>query len=373
VDRFLAEYRELEQVPSVDKLREGYKQLRSFLDRTLQLADQVGGELDRWKAQLDQPDRDKSRAERQRVVYEELARQLPQLREDLGALEKVIEKARRALSEENRLEDWEDLKKHTRRQGDLLAELFVIQTQIRVFLIKLPPIPYTRDEATQYARDNRLDLMNQRAQVVDAWRQITVTADALQANLDVVFNANIATPPGGANPVDFSASASSYRVGLLFDSPLNRQRERNLYRASLVNYQQARRAYMALDDRIQQAVRRDVRQLETDRLNFEIARQSLVNAARQVEEARGRLLVEKPSDISTQNVLTALRSLLQAKNALISTWVSYETGRIRLLFDLEALQLDERGVLADEQHSPTHQPSPSPDGSLPSRPGEAGP
>lgn len=373
VDRFLAEYRELEQVPPVTKLRDGYVQLRSFLGRTLKLAEQVGGEMDRWRALLAEPDRDKIRADRQRAVYEELARQLPQLREDLGVLEKDLERARLALSEDKRLDDWELLKKHTRRQGNMLAELFVIQTQVRVFLIKLQPIPYPLDEATQYARENRLDLMNQRAQVVDAWRQITVTADALQANLDVTFNANIATPPGGANPVDFRASASSYRVGLLFDSPLNRQRERNLYRASLVNYQQARRAYMALDDRIQQAVRRDVRQLETDRLNFEIARQSLVNAARQVEEARDKLLVEKPSDISTQNVLNALRFLLQAKNALIATWVSYETGRIRLLFDLEALQLDERGIYSDEQHSPANQPSAPPDGPLPALPGKASP
>src|SRR5207249_5842401 len=113
----------------------------------------------------------------------------------------------------------------------------------------------------------RLDLMNQRARVVDAWRQITVTANALKASLDIVFNANIATPPGGANPVDFRASASSYRVGFQFDSPVNRKAERNAYRASFVNDEQARRAFMALDDQIQQDVRRDVRQLETDRLN----------------------------------------------------------------------------------------------------------
>ncbi len=373
IDQFLAEYRELPEAPPLTRLREGFGQLKTFHSRTLKLADQVSGELDRWKAQKDEPDTDKVRAARRRATYEELVRQLPQLREDLEVLEKAIDKAMRALREDTRTEGWETLQKLTRQEANLLAGLFVIQTQVRVYLIQLKPIPFELAEATEYARANRLDLMNQQAQVVDAWRQITVTADTLQAGLDVVFNANIATPPGGANPVDFRASASSYRVGLQFDSPLNRQVERNLYRASLVNYQQARRAYMALEDQIQQAVRRDVRQLETDRLNFEIARQSLINAARQVEEARDRLLVEKPSDISTQNVLIALNSLLTAKNALINSWVSYETGRIRLLFDVEALQLDERGIYADEQHHATDQPSAARDRPLSPLPGQAAP
>ena len=40
-----------------------------------------------------------------------------------------------------------------------------------------------------------------------------------------------------------------------FDGPLNRMAQRNAYRASLILYQRARRAYMQLSDNIELDVR----------------------------------------------------------------------------------------------------------------------
>src|SRR5207244_4346106 len=117
-----------------------------------------------------------------------------------------------------------------------VAQLFVTQTQIRVYLIGLTPVLETQESAIDYALGNRLDLMNECGRVVDSWRQIDVTASALKAGFDVMVNANIATPPLGARPFDFRASASSYSVGFHFDSPLNRYAERNIYRTSQINY-----------------------------------------------------------------------------------------------------------------------------------------
>ena len=51
-------------------------------------------------------------------------------------------------------------------------------------------------------------------------------------------------------------------------------------------------------------------------------------------------------------MLTALQSLLQAKQAFINNWVNYETGRVQLNLDLDALQVDERGLIIDEHHIP---------------------
>jgi hypothetical protein len=195
--------------------------------------------------------------------------------------------------------------------------------------------------------------MNQKARVVDAWRRIAVAADGLESDLDVVFDANIGTDPATANPLKFSNDASTYRLGLRFDAPLNRKIESNTYRTSLVNYQRARRSYISLKDQIEQAIRRDLRQLETDRLNFEIARESLVVAARNVEQTRDQLLLAVGGDSSsTQDVLNALNALLQAKDTLIGIWVSFQRNRMQLLLDVEALQLDERGMLSDESRSP---------------------
>ncbi len=249
------------------------------------------------------------------------------------------------LDESSRNETWKTLAAESRRLAGLVADLALIQTQVRVQLIELPRADIEENVAVSFAKANRLDLMNSQARVVDAWRGIRVAADALEADVDIVVNTDLATDPFGANPVDFSSSASNYRVGVRVDAPLNRRAERNVYRRELIAYQEARRAYIALTDRVVQAVRRDLRQLESDRVSFEIARQSLVVAARQVEEARAQLLEPgRPTDSSnTGDVLNALNSLLQTRNDLITSWVNYETSRILLLLDMEALERDPTG------------------------------
>jgi len=213
----------------------------------------------------------------------------------------------------------------------------------------LTPLGLSLQTAVSLALSSRLDLMNRRAEAVDAWRTVGVAADALQADLDVFADAEMNSAPDG-NPLDLSSRDSSYRVGLRFDGPLTRQLERNVYRAELIEYQRARRRLIAHRDAIVQAVRSDVRALEADGVNFEIARQSLIVAARQVELARIQLLAPGHSGDSstTQDALNALNTLLDAKNALIEVWVAYETDRLQLLLDTEVLQLDERGLYQEE-------------------------
>jgi hypothetical protein len=338
----------------LDRLREGFATLRQFHTRLGGFFEQTAQELARWHTLVapEAPADDEARLARERAAHQELTQQHGELFDDFRAQGRDIERAAEALAEARRTESWQSLQALGRREAAVLAELFVLQTQIRVYLIRLRPIELEPREATETAFVSRLDLMNERARVVDAWRKITVAADGLESNLDLVFAADIATEPGRDNPLGFSSAASSYRAGFRFDSPLNRKAERNIYRTQLINYQRARRTFMALRDRVEQAVRRDLRQIQADQLNFEIARQSLIIAARQVEQARDQLLLA-PGGVrdssTTQDVLIALNALLQAKNALIEIWVSYETTRLQLLLDLEALQLDERGVHNDER------------------------
>lgn len=351
IDLFLAEYRELDQAPALVKLEDGFRRLKDLQGRLLPFVEQVGTEIRRWQKSLEEPGSEPQRVARERRAREELSKELEEVRQDLGRLARAVEAGRAALAEGKRKENWETLLDRTRDLSAAAAQVFIIQTQVRVYLIKLKPVPYRLEDATRYALDNRLDLMNERGAVVDAWRQIAVTANALKAGLNVTVNGNIATPPVGVNPFDFRSSASTYSVGLHFDAPLNRLAERNAYRASQIRYQQARRAFMVLADQIERAVRLDLRNLNTARLNFEIARQSLVIAARSVEGAREELLQLGPNadPTSTQNILNALNDLLRNQNALIDSWVSYETGRMQLLLDLEALQVDAEGNYINER------------------------
>jgi outer membrane protein TolC len=358
LDPFLLEYLNFDQAPPLTKLQDGFKKLTDNQILAIKLLDQASQELERWKKQTAESkgikQEIKQEAERIGELQEGIGKELSDLRDDLQALTKEIDKARALLQEANRKKNLEDLLKLIRRQKTAIGEMYVLQTRVRVFLIRLTPINVTLDAAVAYARAHRLDLMNEEARVVDAWRQIAVTANALRSQLNITGTANLATPPLSLNPVGFAASANSYSVGFQFNAPLNRQAERNLYRQSLINYQQLRRNYMNLDDTIQKNIRADLRRLETDRISFEISRRSLVAAARAVESAEDAQRLP-PDNVGATSaaanalvVLKAYDDLLAAKNALISIWVGYESDRVQLLLDMEALQLDEREVSADD-------------------------
>jgi outer membrane protein TolC len=357
--RFFAKYRELDKAPPLASLQDGFRQLKDYQARLLKLADQVGSEIDRWKRQLAEPDREqkKEAAAREQAAKELLSSEFAELRAEIAALARTLEQSAKDLREDKRTAGWEDLQKRARQTVTLADQLFVLQTQVRVYLLTLRVVKYDQDAAVQYAVTHRMDLMNQQGAVVDAWRQITVTANALRSDLNLMFNATIATLPTTMNPFDFRSSQSFYTVGFHFAAPLDREAEQNAYRLSLINYQVARRAYMALFDNIEVEVRRDLRSLETDRLSFEIARQSLTAAARGVEEVQERLLTEPAAGTTaTLDTLNALNNLLTAKSTLITSWVSYESDRLQLLLDMDALQLDMPEVNTDEHDHPPCRP-----------------
>ena len=57
------------------------------------------------------------------------------------------------------------------------------------------------------------------------------------------------------NPFSLRANTGTLRAGVQFDTPLNRMSERNSYRQSLIEYQQARRNYYNFEDGVAQQLR----------------------------------------------------------------------------------------------------------------------
>ncbi len=337
--------RQPDQPPPLNELKEWATTLRGYLDRTEKVEKEITSELQHRLKSLpvDSKDVDEQQA---RLDLSTLIERLKESDAELIKLRKDLASNEKELDEKERQRDWERIGHRTRELITIHADLLVYQTQVRVYGVALIPFTYSEEDAIQLAMTNRLDLMNDQARVVDAWRKISVAANALEPGLSVVGGANLGIEPLATNPFDFSALASNYRVGLQLDGPLNRQIERNTFRATLIQYHRQRRSYQNRADQVVQSLRRNLRQLETDRLNFEIARQSLIAAARQVEASRGRLLLGSDANpaTGTLDTLSALSSLLQAKNTLIANWVNYETGRLQLLLDMEILQLDERGI-----------------------------
>src|SRR5262249_13745091 len=204
---------------------------------------------------------------------------------------------------------WENI---TLDVKNLLAQLdtaITLQAQARTYLIELPEVDVREPQALAFAKENRFDLQNRKAEVTDLWRKIWVAANQLRGDLNLLTTVDVGTDPDRRNPFAFSGKGTKIDVALQFEGPLNRLAERNVYRASLVAYQVARRAYMGLSDQIEFDIRQDLRQLARLRTSFEISRMQLLSAASQAENSRLKLV--GPRDRRTANDTTTL-DLLQA-------------------------------------------------------------
>ena len=228
------------------------------------------------------------------------------------------------------------------------------QASARVELIPLQLVEAEMIYETQLALDNRLDLMNRRANVVDARRKLEVAANALEATVDLVAEGELSTPPllGNGNPADFRARHSEFRIGVSVVTPLDRRAERNNYRAAQIAYQRARRVFMSAEDAIKLTVRQSVRTLEQLQASIEFDRQSVRSNARELYLAQTREGGARGLDLSR-----ALFNIRRRQDSLILSWLDYESTRLNLARDTGTMQIDDRGIWVDPFYQQMAQPA----------------
>lgn len=219
------------------------------------------------------------------------------------------------------------------------------------------PLDEAFTKVSQVALTNRLDLMNARAQVVDAWRQVAVRANALQGEFDVQYDLTTNTSPAEASLLGFSGGRARHQLILRTDLPIVRRAERNQYRAALIGYQRQRRLLMAFEDNILTETRQDLRQARQTAETYKLTQRSVELAFAQVDNARATLLAPPDPRASetaggpaalTEQLLNAQDGLVQAQNTLFTAWINYLTARMELYLDLDLLPIDPRGVWIDE-------------------------
>ena len=224
--------------------------------------------------------------------------------------------------------------------------------------------------ATRTALINRLDLMNARGRVVDAWRQIAVSANSLLGVVDLRYRFDAITPVGQAKPLAFSGSRSRHELTLTTELPLVRQLERNQYRTSLINYQRERRTLMETQDLIVADIRQLIRQLRRLRLDYKIRQRTLELSYIQVAQAQEELRAPPapgatPDFLALTNRLVGDQGSIAAnQNSLFRIYVDFIDARMQLYLNMELMRLDSRGVWIDEYAS-SERASAGPDGNRP--------
>lgn len=207
--------------------------------------------------------------------------------------------------------------------------------------------------AERIGLEDRLDLMNARAQLYDAWRQYAVLANALKGYLNVTITNQVYTPPTTTNPFGFFSQAKQFSGVLNAELPLIRVSERNNYVANQVNFERNRRALMLAEDQIKYQVRQDIRNLLQQAQIYDNTKRRYVLTIRAKDQTVEQIVA--PAQVNLQggggtgnnaatqtiNLTNFQANILNLQNQLIQTWVSYLTQRITLFRDLGIMPLDE--------------------------------
>jgi hypothetical protein len=201
--------------------------------------------------------------------------------------------------------------------------------------------------AERIAMENRLDLMNARAQLYDTWRQIRVAANALKGYLNVNVTNQILTPPTTNNPFGFVSQARSFGLVLNGELPLVRVAERNTFVSDLIAYQRQRRTLMTTEDMIKYQLRNEIRQMQLLYIQFLVAEKNLVLSVRTKDQSFEQLVAPPQPNATTQgatqtiNLITAQGNVIGQQNNLVSLWYQYQLFRLQVYRDLGILPFDE--------------------------------
>lgn len=225
----------------------------------------------------------------------------------------------------------------------------LVQARARLEAVSVEEIDLAPEDAFQIALANRLDFMNGRAALVDDWRQIQVTSDALQSVLNVTASADVRTARN--NPLSFRAKTANAQLGLQFDAPITRLIERNDYRESLINYQRSRRDFIRSRDQLHLGLRVLLRDIQQLRANLEIQREAVAIAILRVDLTGAALEAPVPPPQPGQraagfgptaaiNLLSAQSALRDSQNAFLGVWLDYYAAKMRLARELGLMTLD---------------------------------
>ena len=201
----------------------------------------------------------------------------------------------------------------------------------------------TEGQATKLAFERRLDWFNSVAQVEDAERGVRVAANALKLGLDI--SAGVEVPNvNDKKAFKFDWKRFEWELGLDINLPLNKVNERNTYRQAMLGFDAERRAHSLLEDNIKEGLRRALRDVEASLRRYRINENAVQLAQFRVDSTKELIDAGRAQ---TRDFLESQSALLRAQNDLTSALVDYVLNKLRLLRDLEMLNVGKAGLELD--------------------------
>lgn len=207
--------------------------------------------------------------------------------------------------------------------------------------MSLPVPKITMDEAIRIGMTNRLDLQNERDQLADSRRQVKNSRNELLPDLNLDASVNLATDPDKSRAgVDFEPDELSFRAGITFGLPLDREIERINLRQSQINLERARRRYEQFRDNVALEVRRAVRAIDASLFSLQIQEQGIV-----IAEQRKASIEADPDRATARDSSESVNDLLLAQDSRDSSVRDLQVSILRYLLDTGQLRVRPDGYL----------------------------
>ncbi len=224
--------------------------------------------------------------------------------------------------------------------GDL-EDIAAIDEQVQAQRLPLLERPVAADNdqrAIEVALAARLDLLNRKDQIDDAKRGVEVSRNALLPDLDWNSTLRFDTNPAQAGSLAFEVDRATWRSELILSLPLERMRERNQFRAAIIDVRRAQRTYQQLSDEVRAEVLRAVNAIRVADQVLDIQRRNVEVADKRRTFARIQFY---DGDIGNRDLVEAESEWTDARNQLNLAKTTRWTALLEFRLATDTLRVDE--------------------------------
>lgn len=200
----------------------------------------------------------------------------------------------------------------------------------------LPQVNLSREAAFKLALQNQLEILNAIDRFEDSKRKVRVAADQLRAELGLFSNASLSSE-GPDDYSNFDPDKIRYTAGVRLNLPIDRLRQRNTYRATLISFESQIRSLGLVLDNYKNRIDRGLRTIEQARLNYLNGLESLNVAKRRVEN--NSMLLEA-GRATPRDLREAQDSLIDAENTLSVLYAAYLNARLGLMVNIGVIEIE---------------------------------
>ncbi len=192
------------------------------------------------------------------------------------------------------------------------------------------PVDIDRQSAFEICVQKQMDVLNAIDRFEDSKRKVRVAADQLRADLLFSAGADLSSEAPD-DYTHFDPDQVRYTAGVSLNLPVDRLRERNVYRKSLVSFESQLRSLSRTLDTLRNDIDRGLRTVEQARLNNLISVENLKVAERRLEN---NVMLFEAGRVTVRDVREAQDGLVNAQNDLAANYAQYLAARLNLLLNI---------------------------------------